>query len=51
METRSKHDGDMRIANKVWFLDLDAVYTGVLCGNSSSYKTMIRALLKMRFNA
>lgn len=51
METRSKHDGDMRIANKVWFLDLDAVYTGVLCGNSSSYKIMIRALLKMRFNA
>ena len=24
MKTRRKHDRDVRIANKVWFIDLDA---------------------------
>lgn len=50
MGTRRKHDGDVRVANTVLFLDLDAGYTGVLCGNSSICKITIYALLKMRVN-
>lgn len=47
VETRGKCDGDLRTANKVWFPDLDAGYTGVLCENSSSGTIMICELFKI----